>query len=196
MAGSGGHCICDWLRPAQDIVRPGYPPGKDITPPRLLCPSAFQEQLSDPLAAAKDSHHRMTFVILPTNFVTLSVIDVIQRWDWRRNRVFSHDVGDSWNFNPGWIPFPKNLTKNKQCRFRSKNRPGYSPLSTLTQSWISQWEYSSSAACQVGSIPSTAVLRIRTLIEDQIHKDRRSMRTDMSTSCPQNSDACLHRGGL
>ena len=85
----------------------GYPEGekRKTDPPMLLSPTAFLHQLQQPLAE-KDTLDRTgkakieaTFLVLPTNVVTLSLVDFVQRWDLKRNRIFSHDVGDSWNFN-------------------------------------------------------------------------------------------------
>ena len=76
----------------------GYPPGKDqkLKPPMLLSPKAFEQQLHIPLA-----HNQLeaTIVVLPTNLVALGIIDRIQQFELSRDRVFSSDVGDSWNFN-------------------------------------------------------------------------------------------------
>ena len=89
----------------------GYPSGKDekLEPPRLLCPQAFKQQLESPLAQTSSSSIEATIIVLPTNLVTLKIIDRIQQWALSRNRktasnddynkVFSTDVGDSWNFN-------------------------------------------------------------------------------------------------
>ena len=78
----------------------GYPPEKDkgIEPPMLLCPQAFKQQLQIPL---ENSHPQIeaTIVVLPTNLVTLKIIDRIQQFELSRDRVFSTDVGDSWNFH-------------------------------------------------------------------------------------------------
>ncbi|MCM1981900.1 PhoD-like phosphatase [Lyngbya confervoides] len=76
----------------------GYPEGKGIAPPMLLSPSAFEEQLERPLSQSANPPP-LTFVVLPTNLVALTVVDWVQEWDWCRDRVFTHDVGDSWNFH-------------------------------------------------------------------------------------------------
>ena len=78
----------------------GYPPGEDkkLEPPKLLCPHAFKQQLQIPL---ENSHPQIeaTIIVLPTNLVTLKIIDRIQQFELSRDRVFSTDVGDSWNFH-------------------------------------------------------------------------------------------------
>jgi hypothetical protein len=77
----------------------GYPSDtKSTEPPQLLSPSALQEQLAMPLASTKD-RSKLTILVLPTNLVTLGAIDLVQQWKLKRNKVFSSDVGDSWNFN-------------------------------------------------------------------------------------------------
>ncbi len=78
----------------------GYPQGKDegLLPPMLLSPKAFKQQLEIPLSQSP-SHIEATFVVLPTNLVTLKLIDRVQEFELSRNRVFNTDVGDSWNFN-------------------------------------------------------------------------------------------------
>ncbi|MBI4783125.1 MAG: PhoD-like phosphatase [Oscillatoriophycideae cyanobacterium NC_groundwater_1537_Pr4_S-0.65um_50_18] len=81
----------------------GYPADeKPIAPPMLLCPRAFEQQLSQPLRASaspKSSQRRMTFVVAPTNLFGLQAIDWIQRWQLSRNKVYSTDVGDAWNIH-------------------------------------------------------------------------------------------------
>ncbi|MBE9044722.1 PhoD-like phosphatase [Pleurocapsales cyanobacterium LEGE 10410] len=78
----------------------GYPPGADnkLAPPMLLSPLAFQQQLRTPLES-QPSHIEATVVVLPTNLVALGIIDRIQQFELSRDRVFSTDVGDSWNFH-------------------------------------------------------------------------------------------------
>jgi hypothetical protein len=77
----------------------GYPQNQQSTaPPELLSPSALQQQLTAPLAN-NQQQPKLTILILPTNLVTLRAIDLVQQWKLKRGRVFSSDVGDSWNFN-------------------------------------------------------------------------------------------------
>jgi hypothetical protein len=78
----------------------GYPPEKnqDIEPPMLLCHTAFQQQLQIPLSQSKASVEA-TIIVLPTNLVALKIIDRIQQFELSQDRVFSSDVGDSWNFH-------------------------------------------------------------------------------------------------
>lgn len=80
----------------------GYPPGREraIDPPMLMSPTAFEKQLERPLKESEPSEIEATLIVLPTNLVTLSLIDLVQRWDLTRKKVFNNDVGDSWNFNP------------------------------------------------------------------------------------------------
>ncbi len=86
----------------------GYPEKSDkgsIAPPRLLCPTAFKQQLQEPLEFSDrlkqmgESEIELTFVILPTNLVSLQIIDVVQRLELEKGNVFNSDVGDAWNLN-------------------------------------------------------------------------------------------------
>lgn len=88
----------------------GYPADeKPIAPPMLLSPTAFKQQLQQPLQTSLNyrpdraspsgsrSRPHMTFVVAPTNLFGLQAIDWIQHWHLRRNQVYSSDVGDAWN---------------------------------------------------------------------------------------------------
>ncbi|MGF1478363.1 MAG: PhoD-like phosphatase [Cyanophyceae cyanobacterium] len=83
----------------------GYPTAELHTPPMLLCPTAFQHQLQEPLQVTSQLNEagktaiEVTFVVLPTNLVSLSAIDWVQEWNLRKGKVFGNDVGDSWNFH-------------------------------------------------------------------------------------------------
>lgn len=85
----------------------GYPQDDEsgISPPMLLCPTAFKQQLekpleiSDRLKEANKSSIEITFVVLPTNLVSLRIIDIVQQWDLEKGNVFNSDVGDAWNFH-------------------------------------------------------------------------------------------------
>lgn len=78
----------------------GYPSDqKAIAPPMLLCPTAFEQQLVQPLQATAQASALTTFVVAPTNVFGLQVIDWIHHWQLRRKQVFSTDVGDAWNIN-------------------------------------------------------------------------------------------------
>ena len=85
----------------------GYPPGEneEIAPPRLLCPTAFLNQIQHPLELTETLKHthtsdiELTFVILPTNLVSLQIIDIVQQWQLEKGNVFDSDVGDAWNLN-------------------------------------------------------------------------------------------------
>lgn len=78
----------------------GYPSGSDqkLQPPMLLSPQAFKQQLATPLAESKPEIEA-TILVLPTNLVALGIIDRVQQFELGRNKVFSSDVGDSWNFH-------------------------------------------------------------------------------------------------
>ena len=89
----------------------GYPiEGKPTDPPMLLCPSAFQQQLQEPLSATfNDSAAQVTdtsaqsdyrtFIVAPTNVFGMRVLDWIQQWHLEQRKTFTADVGDSWNFH-------------------------------------------------------------------------------------------------
>lgn len=74
-------------------------------PPMLLCPTAFKQQiqkpleLTDKLKQSGNSSIEITFVIMPTNLVSLRIIDVVQQWELESGNVFNSDVGDAWNLN-------------------------------------------------------------------------------------------------
>lgn len=77
----------------------GYPTAESkLEPPMLLSPFAFKQQLQQPLSN-KPKHIQATVVVLPTNLVALGIIDRIQQFELSQDRVFSNDVGDSWNFH-------------------------------------------------------------------------------------------------
>ena len=94
----------------------GYPQGSEgaiaqcsnasqIAPPMLLCPSAFKQQIQKPLELTDqinrthESDIEVTFVVVPTNLVSLQIIDVVQQWELEKGNVFDSDVGDAWNLN-------------------------------------------------------------------------------------------------
>jgi hypothetical protein len=76
-----------------------------IAPPRLLSPTAFQKQIQQPLEITDNlkqtgkSEIEVTFVVLPTNLVSLRIIDIVQRCELEQGNVFKSDVGDAWNLN-------------------------------------------------------------------------------------------------
>lgn len=77
----------------------GYGAADDtLKPPMLLCPSAFERQIRQPLRQTQQ-RNRLTLVIAPTNLVHLQIIDWVQEWSLKQRKVFSHDVGDAWNLN-------------------------------------------------------------------------------------------------
>jgi hypothetical protein len=79
--------------------------GSAIAPPMLLCPTAFEKQIQKPLELTDrlqqtgESSIEITFVVLPTNLVSLRIIDVVQQWELEKGNVFNSDVGDAWNLN-------------------------------------------------------------------------------------------------
>lgn len=83
----------------------GYPKGEDalMHPPMLLCPTGFEQQICQPLTACeseeRDRQIEVTLVVLPTNLVSLSIIDLVQRLHLSQGKVFGSDVGDAWNFH-------------------------------------------------------------------------------------------------
>lgn len=83
----------------------GYPQQGAIAPPMLLCPIAFTEQIQTPLQvtdqlnATGEANIQVTFVVVPTNLVSLQIIDFVQQQELEQGLVFNSDVGDSWNLN-------------------------------------------------------------------------------------------------
>jgi hypothetical protein len=76
-----------------------------IAPPMLLSPTAFEKQiqkpleLTDRLKQTNNSSIEVTFLVVPTNLVSLQIIDVVQRLHLEQGQVFGSDVGDAWNLN-------------------------------------------------------------------------------------------------
>ena len=93
----------------------GYPKNHTTEPPMLLCHIGFEEQIQQPLIESdrlnesREANIELTLVVLPTNLVSLSVIDMVQRWDLQQGKVFNSDAGDSWNFHE--VGFTKLLTQ-------------------------------------------------------------------------------------
>ena len=87
----------------------GYPQGEDalMHPPMLLCPTGFDQQICQALTASSPLFSptqggrtiEVTLVVLPTNLVSLSIIDLVQRLHLNQGKVFGSDVGDAWNFH-------------------------------------------------------------------------------------------------
>lgn len=80
----------------------GYPSKQEaIAPPALLSPTAFKQQISQPLAQTTPLYHsgslQTTFVVAPTNLITMRLIDAIQQRDLQQGNTFDNDVGDAWN---------------------------------------------------------------------------------------------------
>lgn len=79
-----------------------HPPN---APPMLLSPTAFDRQLRQPLQQSKQLQQagafplEATFVVAPTNLVSLEAIDLVQRWNLKQGKTFHNDVGDAWNIN-------------------------------------------------------------------------------------------------
>ncbi len=86
-----------------------------IAPPRLLSPKAFENQiqkpleLTDQLKQAAESSIEITFIVVPTNLVSLRIIDQVQQWELEKGNVFHSDVGDGWNLNE--VAFSKLLAE-------------------------------------------------------------------------------------
>lgn len=76
----------------------GYPQADDLAPPMLLSPTAFIQQIQKPLEMAK-TKVGVTFVVVPTNLVSLQIIDIFQKQELEKGNVFNSDVGDAWNFH-------------------------------------------------------------------------------------------------
>lgn len=86
----------------------GYPVhGTPQSPPMLLSPNAFEQQITAPLAQPSSPYsfnnasnqNYATFVIASTNIISMKLLDRIQAWQLKNGKVFSADVGDSWNLN-------------------------------------------------------------------------------------------------
>jgi hypothetical protein len=84
----------------------GYPEDEeDVAPPMLLSPTAFKQQIqaslkhTDELTQTHGSEIEITFIVLPTNVVSLRIIDLAQRLELETGNVFHSDVGDAWNLN-------------------------------------------------------------------------------------------------
>jgi hypothetical protein len=70
----------------------------------LLCPQAFDRQLTIPLqntAQRKENQSQIqaTFIIASTNVFGMKVIDWIHHWQLSKHKVFATDVGDAWNIH-------------------------------------------------------------------------------------------------
>ena len=76
----------------------GYPQEDDLAPPMLLSPTAFKQQIQKPLEMGK-AEVEVTFVVVPTNLVSLQIIDIFQKQELEKGNVFNSDVGDAWNFH-------------------------------------------------------------------------------------------------
>lgn len=85
----------------------GYPVHEEPdAPPMLLSPRAFEQQISAPLCQSSNPYANsisqdapVTFMIASTNVLSMKVLDWIQAWQLKNGKVFSADVGDSWNLN-------------------------------------------------------------------------------------------------
>jgi hypothetical protein len=80
----------------------GYPLGDTPdTPPQLLSPSAYEQQLQPMLEAARQENRDrpipLTLVVAPTNVFTLELLDRLHALGERLNKSFHMDIGDSWN---------------------------------------------------------------------------------------------------
>ena len=87
----------------------GYPmDDSPEAPPMLLSPKVFEQQISAPLSHSSNPYLTkqsvgqaglMTFLVASTNVISMKVLDWIQAWQLKNGKVFSADVGDSWNLN-------------------------------------------------------------------------------------------------
>ncbi|GAB4370616.1 MAG: hypothetical protein Kow00121_11470 [Elainellaceae cyanobacterium] len=83
----------------------GYPINEpENAPPMLLSPTAFDRQLRQPLQQTTRQQSgqfsiEATFIVAPTNLVTLEAVELIQHWSLKQGSSFNNDVGDSWNHN-------------------------------------------------------------------------------------------------
>lgn len=75
----------------------GYPQDDPLAPPMLLSPTAFKQQIKKPLETG--AKVEVTFVVVPTNLVSLQIIDLVQKQELEKGNVFNSDVGDAWNFH-------------------------------------------------------------------------------------------------
>ncbi len=75
----------------------GYSQENPLAPPMLLSPTAFKQQIQKPLEMA--TKVEVTFVVVPTNLVSLQIIDLVQKQELEKGNVFNSDVGDAWNFH-------------------------------------------------------------------------------------------------
>ena len=100
----------------------GYPTNKTTTPPMLLCYQEFEVQIEQALIATnrlkarEQNNIEVTILVLPTNLVSLSIIDMVQHWELEEGKIFNSDVGDSWNFHE--VAFTKLLS----TLFKWRNR--------------------------------------------------------------------------
>lgn len=84
----------------------GYPTEDGtLAPPMLLCPSAFEQQIRQPICetdrlnAEGATRIEATFIVAPTNLVSMQAIDWLQHRELRKGKVFDNDVGDAWNIH-------------------------------------------------------------------------------------------------
>ncbi|HEY9691666.1 MAG TPA: hypothetical protein V6D15_05650 [Oculatellaceae cyanobacterium] len=79
----------------------GYPKaiesGSEL--PTVMSPTAFIKQLRQPLQCNKNLNNEITLLVLPTNLVSLWVIDFVQEQNLKQGKVFQHDIGDDWTLN-------------------------------------------------------------------------------------------------
>lgn len=71
--------------------------GSPISPPQLLSPTAFEQQLTQPLQRCKGVE--VTLVVAPTNMFHVEVLDWVHDWKLKNKQVFDADVGDAWTVN-------------------------------------------------------------------------------------------------
>jgi hypothetical protein len=79
----------------------GYPKavesGSEL--PTVMSPTAFAKQLRQVLQSKKNLNSEITLLVVPTNLVSLWVIDFVQEQNLKQGKIFQHDIGDDWTLN-------------------------------------------------------------------------------------------------
>ena len=149
----------------------GYPPEADrkLAPPMLLSPYAFKQQLQTPLKS-QPSHIKATVLVLPTNLVALGIIDRIQQFELSQNRVFSTDVGDSWNFHEeAFVTLLLNLCRERDRAIILSGDIHYSCAVRLVH-----WDYNSRETSILVQLTSSAIKNSE-LVTRVIHTKLKSL---------------------
>lgn len=110
-ADSNSHQILDWHYTVNSFKHEvivldtrtwrGYP--KDLESgsklPTLISPTAFIQQLRQPLQRKNNLNNEITLLVLPTNLVSLGIIHFVQQQNLKQGKVFENDIGDDWTLN-------------------------------------------------------------------------------------------------